>query len=422
MAPSQLRGLFHECRLPLVRKFAARRLTEEISRAPQRVDPLVALLGAEKTTAPAPDGGQRNRAPDALRLEILEGMSDALRGWRRAPAPAGWPAVAGQLAGAADQRVAALARELSATFGDGRALGELRKIAEDAQADAATRRQALRGLIDARADGLAALLQKLVADRAVDLEAVQGLAAVDDAATPRRILDAYPRMDPETRAAAVSTLASRATYARALLEAIEAGQVRRQDVSAFHARQIRNLGDNQLSTRLNAVWGEVRETGADRARQFERRKAALDEAALAKADLSRGRALFNKTCASCHVLFGQGQTAGPDLTGSNRANLDYLLENILDPSASVAADFRMTVFAMMDGRVVSGVVVEAAEKTITVRTEKERVVLLREEIEESRPTNTSLMPEGLLETLSAEEVRDLFGYLRSPRQVALPAE
>ena len=78
--------------------------------------------------------------------------------------------------------------------------------------------------------------------------------------------------------------------------------------------------------------------------------------ALHRADLGRGRALFDRVCASCHKLYGSGGDIGPDLSGAGRDNLDYLLENLIDPSALVSADFRMVVVAMSDGRVLNGLV------------------------------------------------------------------
>jgi mono/diheme cytochrome c family protein len=71
----------------------------------------------------------------------------------------------------------------------------------------------------------------------------------------------------------------------------------------------------------------------------------LTPARLAAADKSRGRAVFAKTCATCHRLFGAGGQVGPDLTGAGRKDLDYLLSNIVDPSAVVTKDFQLTVLA-----------------------------------------------------------------------------
>src|SRR5207249_7154399 len=96
-------------------------------------------------------------------------------------------------------------------------------------------------------------------------------------------------------------------------------------------------------------------------------KAQLTPAALAKADKIQGRAAFNTACAACHTLYGEGGKVGPDLTGSGRDNLDYLLENIVDPSAVVTADFRMSIVDIKDGRVLNGLIAATTGRTLTFK-------------------------------------------------------
>jgi putative heme-binding domain-containing protein len=129
------------------------------------------------------------------------------------------------------------------------------------------------------------------------------------------------------------------------------------------------------------------------------------------ADAGRGKVLFQRACASCHILFGEGGKIGPDLTGSQRSNLQYLLENIVDPSAQVAENFRMSIVVLADGRVINGIVGSETEQTITVQTPTDNLVVLKDDIEELRLSQLSIMPENLLEPLAPQEVRDLFDYL-----------
>lgn len=408
-------ALFFETRLPHLRRFLARRLTEEIERRPDDVVFLVALL--------APAGGDGTTGPslaEPAQLEVLTGMTEALRGWRKAPRPSNWDGMAAHLATSGNTRIVELTRELSVLFGDGRAVDELRAIATNGMADPEARRQALRALTESRAEGLAALCHQVLTDRSVDGEAIRALAVADHPENAARILSVYPRLDPETRQLAIATLTSRVASAVTLLDAVAKGQVRRQDVSAYYARQIRSLGNEALSKKLNEVWGETRESADDKKAIAAKFKEQLSAERLATANLSAGRALFNKTCAACHVMYGQGKSAGPDLTGGNRKNLDYLLENLVDPNASVAADFRMSVLALKDGRVLNGVVVEKLEKALGVQTQTERVYVAREDIDEIKPTESSLMPEGLLSTLTPEQLIDLVGYLQSTQQAPLP--
>src|SRR5262249_9793236 len=155
--------------------------------------------------------------------------------------------------------------------------------------------------------------------------AVSGLAAFDHPDTPRLILNHYQDLDRAGRAEAVNTLTSRPAYAAALLKAVAAGRLPREDISAYHARQVRSLGDEGLTKQLAQVGGEVRGAAAEKKQLIAKYRQALTPERLKAADLPRGRLVFNQACASCHVLYGEGKKVGPDLTGSGRDNLDYLL-------------------------------------------------------------------------------------------------
>ncbi len=218
----------------------------------------------------------------------------------------------------------------------------------------------------------------------------------------------------------IETLVSRPSFAAALLDQMAGGKIARSELSAVQARQIRSFNDPQLAHRLVEVWGELRDSPRDKQELIARLKGELSAERLAAADKSRGRALFAKTCASCHRLFGAGGEIGPDLTGANRKNLDYLLSNVVDPSAVVSKDFLMSVLALEDGRVVNGIVVAETEAALTVQTAQTRQVVARDEIEERAPSKLSLMPDGLLQPLGAAEIADLFSYLTSDAQVELP--
>jgi putative heme-binding domain-containing protein len=199
------------------------------------------------------------------------------------------------------------------------------------------------------------------------------------------------------------------------------GKIPRADISAFHARQIRSLNDAALNRKLAEAWGELRDSPSDKKQLIARWKTQLTPAALANADTRQGRLAFNAVCASCHTLYGEGAKVGPDLTGGGRDNLDYLLENIVDPSAVVTADFRMSVVELKDGRVLNGVIAAKTERTLTLKTMTETLTVERNEIVDIRESTLSLMPEGLLETLPPEQARDLIAYLMHKSQVPLPA-
>jgi putative heme-binding domain-containing protein len=227
-------------------------------------------------------------------------------------------------------------------------------------------------------------------------------------------------LSDQEKADTVATLSSRPEYALALLEAMDKGRVPRRDLSAFTARQLLALKDPRLTERLNKVWGSLRPPAKEKAALLAHYQALLKSDKPRKPDRSQGRVVFNRVCATCHTLFGEGAKIGPDLTGSQRANPEYVLTKVLDPSAVVARDYQMTVLTTASGRTLSGLVKEEDDKLIVLQTPNEVLRLRKADIEDRQKSSLSLMPDGLLAPLSNVEVRDLIAYLASPGQVPLP--
>jgi putative heme-binding domain-containing protein len=282
------------------------------------------------------------------------------------------------------------------------------------------RRDALRSLVEARHEEVAPLLRNLLGHRDLAVDAVRGLAAIPLAESAATLVSRYRQLPADARRESIQALASRPAFARELVAAVQAGTIRRGDVTSFQIRQIRGFGDEQLDRTLDEIWPEFREDTRAKARQIADLRQSLSDDVLADGDRRAGRHVFQRVCATCHVLFGAGGNIGPDLTGGQRSNLTYLLENILDPSAQVAENYRMSILVMVDGRVINGVVSERTRQTLTVQTPTERLVLPLDEIEEVRDSQLSMMPDQLLEPLSPTEIRDLFAYLMGTTQVELP--
>jgi putative membrane-bound dehydrogenase-like protein len=349
--------------------------------------------------------------------DILGGMTDAFKGIRKAPKPAAWDRFA---ATAKADTTKQFIQELSILFGDGRALDDVKKIALDNKADLSARESALKTLIDNRPPDLREICMKLLEVRGLNVTAVRGLALFNDPEIGQKLASSYRKFAPAERPTVIDTLVSRPSFAKALLKDMAAGKIPRADLSAFHARQINAFKDAALSKQLVDAWGELRESAADKKELIEKVKKQLTPATLAKANLSQGRLLFTAVCGACHSMYGQGGKIGPDLTGSGRANLDYLLENIADPSGVVSADFRMSLLTHKDGRILSGVITESNARTLTLRTMTETMTLDRADIVKQETSPLSMMPEGLLLAFQPDQVRDLIAYLMHPVQVAMP--
>ena len=404
--PESAVSLAAKSELPTVREFVARRLTEEIERSPETVDQIVQALGNGSTS-------------DAQKHDILHGMTDALRGWRKAPQPNGWQQVSLALAKSTDDNKR-LARELSLVFGDGRAMDELRKIAKDGGVPLEERRSAIRALVLARDETIVAYLQNLLTNRDLGKDAINGLAAFGNKETPKLLVSKFGGFRNAAKREAINTLVSRVAFATILLDAVAENKIAHDAVSAFQLRQMQSYGDDTISSRVAKLWPELAEQSREKAERIAELRKLLSSETLAKADTSQGRLLFSKSCANCHTLFGEGKKIAPDLTGAQRNNLNYLLENIADPSATVSKNFQMRIVLLEDGRVLNGVLLAQNEKTLTIQTVTDQVVIQRDEVDLMQDSKLSMMPENLLNVLKDDQIRDLIGYLMSPTQVALP--
>jgi putative membrane-bound dehydrogenase-like protein len=395
--------------IPLLREYLARRVTHVETDSESLLSGLqllTALLVLET------DG--------AVQSDVLSGIEAALAGQRGVPMPKGWSELAGKLARSPSSVVREKVLLLSLVFGDGQASVRVRQIIEDSKTPLPSRQRLLEGLAYTKDSGVVPLLHHLLVDPALRGLALRTLAAYSDDATPKEIISHYSTFSEEEKADAIHTLASRPAYARALLNAVEQGKVPRRDISAFNVRQMLALQHKDIAEKLAKVWGTLRPASKEKAERMAKYKALLSPPYLRTADTSHGRMVFSRNCASCHKLFDLGGAIGPELTGSQRANLDYVLENLLDPSAIVPFDYRVTILETKDGRFLTGIIKQENDLTLTVQTQNDAVVIPKNDIESRNLTSLSLMPEGLLDKMSNEEIRDLVAYLASPKQVSLP--
>ncbi len=400
--PMALASVAESCQYPSTLRYIARNLMSQIEQHPQAIGKLLSCAAT---------------ASDSLQVEIIDGMLQATSGWRVSPEPVNWKLVSDLVGVRSPEKI----RSLAGLFGDGRALDELRQIAQNDKIDFPTRQSALTTVIEARPADLRKICESLLGVRSLNLTAAKGLALFDDPAVAAKLVASYRRFHPTDRPALVELLLSRPSFVKVLLDHVgdANGRIPSDAITPFHARQIQSLGQESLNRKLSEVWGELRDSSTERRQTIADLGQQLTPAVLKSANLAAGRALFNKTCATCHVLFGEGTKIGPDLTGAQRSSLDYLLENIVDPSAVVGKDYRMTQVITNDGRVFGGLIVSQDDKTLVIQTQTDRQTILKSEIEEIRDTTLSPMPDGMLDTFSSDQRRDLIGYLMHPIQVSL---
>jgi putative membrane-bound dehydrogenase-like protein len=402
--PARAVGLLSTSCIGLVRQYIARRIATSAD-TPKSLALLVKLLAKSDD--------------EDVPLDILRGMYEGLQG-RKLDAPDAWPAVQRKFAASPNAEARQKTLMLSVMFGDKEALASLRKTIADIAAKDDARRLALQTLIEVRAPELDALLRDLLTDKVMRGPAVRGLAAYKDPEIPPLILKHYSTFTDAEKADAINTLASRIDYALVLLDAVDKNQVPRRDISAFTARQLLAYNNKGLTEKVNQVWGSLRPPAQEKTALLNRYKSLVPPDALKKADRSHGRAVFAKNCANCHTLFNEGGKIGPDLTGSQRANPDYILTKVLDPSAVVSRDYQMTILDLKNGRSISGLVKSETEKTVTMQAQNEVVLVNKTDIDERKKSSQSMMPDGLFTMLSDADVRDLMAYLAGAEQAPLP--
>ncbi len=384
---------------------------------------LLAGLGFIATSAAAPDEPSElepliqvvaESTDPEFQLDLLKGIKEGLATSRKTAMPKNWPATYASLSKSPSRPLADLATELALVFGDEQAVTKLKTIVRDAKAPADRRTASLASLLSAKTDGMPDLLHELLADRALRAQAIRGLAGYKDARTPEWLLAAYADLTVAERQDAITTLAARPAWALKLLEAAKAGRVNRQELAGGPYRQLQLHKEEAVRDALKALFGAP--SSQTKAQQIARFKQLLEKPGQPAPDPSRGRALYAQTCQVCHVLYEVGGKIGPDITGSNRGDLDYLLLNVIDPNAFIGDAYQLHVLTMRDGRSLAGMIATQDKRSVTLRTAAETLILPAGEIATRSTLPISMMPEGLFDLLKEDELRDLVAYLRDRRQ------
>jgi putative heme-binding domain-containing protein len=394
--------LLSACKIPLVSGFIVRRLAQ--IGTPEALETVLKQL-------PADDDGRKL---------FLRELAGGLEGRKQVPMPESWSTAFEILLKSPDPALADAARGLALTFGDQAMIAQLETTLLDEKLPPDRREAALAALVKARIDGVAPKVRTLLATPALRGAALRALSTYDDPATPTDVLAIYGQLGDAEKRDAISTLGSRLPYAQKLLDAVEAKTVASTDLSADLVRQLRNFKNPELDKRIKEVWGTLNDTPEERKRLITKYR-DLIRAAGERPDVALGRAVFAKTCSQCHTLFGSGGKVGPEITGANRTNLDYVLSNIVDPSALIGKDYVAHVIELADGRVLTGLIRNETPTALSIITATETVVLSKSDVETREPSAKSMMPEDILKPLSDKEVRSLVAYLAAPAQVPLAA-
>ena len=392
-SPEKAIAMVSVCNLPIIAEFTSRRLVDA-----NALSLLVNELGKKSVQLPA----------------MLKGMAAGLEGRSDVKAPANWESVYSKLK--SDKAVTAQAQEIAQLFGDKEVTQKFLVILKDPSTSFESRAVALNSLAAKQIPDLLPILPTLLEQPQLRVDAIRAMAAYDHEAFGQLLIEAFPKFTGREKEEALQTLASRTVYGRLLTQAIKEERIKKSEVPAYVARQLRRVVGNGFVE----VWGPIDQVSGDKAVAYKRYQHLLTDQSLAKADLVNGKALFQRTCSACHTLYGEGGKIGPDITGSNRTNIDYLLSNLIEPSSEIQDDYRMVVITSRDGRTFSGNVIAENDRQVTLRViGQDQLVLNKSDIQSREIASVSMMPEGLIQTLTDKEVLDLVAYLRTSREPKL---
>jgi putative heme-binding domain-containing protein len=310
---------------------------------------------------------------------------------------------------------------LAVRLGDGGAYNYILKWIDRPNEADATRLALIEVMGQVPRDDAATKLLNLVAHDpkpSIRLAALAALGAYERPDIADGLLAHYGDYPPLIRSRVVDVLASRKASAARVVEAIANGRIPAKDVTVGQVQQLLRAVDAALKDRLESAWGRLPGPGSpEKVRRIAEVRGMLPEGD--KGNTARGHVVFQQACAGCHRLFNEGERIGPELTQSERGNLDFLLTSLVDPSSLIRKEYQARTIATNDGRVLTGLVLEENDRTITlVDSLKQRTIIPVTNIEATRPSDVSLMPEGLLDALKDEQIRDLFRYLQSSGSAA----
>jgi len=284
----------------------------------------------------------------------------------------------------------------------------------DEKADETMRGEAARQLVafQPRDEDLAGKLIRLVTPRTPPELAtglIESLRESQAAGTPRIIVDGVAGLTPGVRDAAIRVLMSRPEWTGTLLDSVESGQMTISDLSLEQTQLLSAHPDKEVrrrATELLAKGGGLPDK--DRQKVLEAKLALANKAG----DIARGKQMYTKHCAKCHVHSGEGERIGPDLTGMSVHPKQELLTQVLDPSRNLDGAYRAYTVVTDDGLIRSGMLASETRTTIELRdTEGKKHIVLREEIDEFVATRKSIMPDGFEKQIDDGGMVDLLEFL-----------
>lgn len=242
----------------------------------------------------------------------------------------------------------------------------------------------------------------------VQRSAARALGRVADAQGLQKALERWEEAPIAIRRELAWACLGSESGSRALLVGIQKKQVHAVELEPALADSLREHPKQEIR---NLAAKALPRAPSNRGSIVAQYRKALDQTG----DAKRGEQVFVKNCRTCHIVRGDGNRVGPDLSGVASRAREALLTDILDPNREVSGDYMAVVVAMKNGRSATGILAgETAAHVAIVRADGVSESIPRTELESLRSTGKSLMPEGFERNLSQGDVADLLAFLQRP--------
>lgn len=303
------------------------------------------------------------------------------------------------------------ATQLSATWGDAKAIAAVEKMLAETK-DEAHKLGCLRALIGGGAASALPTAEKLLDSSPVQTQE-QVLSLLGRMNAPQiapAVLSRYTKFDPGLQPKALELLTTRVEWSTPLLAAINDKSLSKDALNLNQLRRMASFKDEAFAKQFKTIYGTIREgRNPDREQVINQTRDFLNGT---PGDAERGIAVYKKVCAQCHKMYGEGAEVGPDITLSGRNNWDQLLTNVLDPSLVIGGAYQARILQTADGRVLTGLPVEETDQRVVLKVQGGKLETIpRDQIEVYKVSEISMMPEQLEKQITPQELADLFSYL-----------
>ena len=245
-------------------------------------------------------------------------------------------------------------------------------------------------------------------DESLKPAAIRAVASFPEKDVTQALLtpEAWKHATPMQRDFLLETLLSRAPHVPGVLAAVEQGRLPANAIPTNRRAALSKSADKETRERAEAIFGKI---GGDRQAAFEKSKAVLG----LTPKPAHGRELFQQVCATCHRLDRMGYSVGPDLLDIRNQTKENILFHVVVPDAEIAAAFTAYLAETKDGRSISGIMVSENPTSVTLRGPlAQETSLLRSEIKTLEALPASLMPPGLEQAMSDQDLADLIAFLK----------